>query len=174
MKRLLLTLLLSVVTLAGCDYFVDPGAYNDKIIDIDDKAMEAYKAYDALYTATPLEGDIAALDAKREETIKTITALRAELALVEGLRGDTDLRDVILEDLDLMIKTLGTEEKELIELGKKMASSDEISPEDTDRENELIDAINANSDAMYEKASAAQEAFAAKYNYEIEPEKFQP
>ena len=174
MKKIFLTLALSLGLLAGCDFFVDPVAYNDKIVAVDEKAIDAYDAYDTLFSNTPVEGDLDALDKKREETITQITTFRAELAAMEGLKGDIGLRDAFLEDFDSMIKTLGTEEKELIELSKKMAAAPEVDEADITRQDELIDAINASRDAMYEKLSATQEAFATEHGYELEPETYQP
>lgn len=174
MKKLFFTLMLSVLVLAGCDFFVDPVAYNDKVIALDNQAIAAYDAYATEAENTPMEGDLDALDKKRLEALTQLKTSKTELSALEGLKGDTELRDVFIEDLDSMIETLEKEEKELIELWKKMVASDEPADEDVAREGEILQVMSDRSDAIYEKVSKVQEAFAIKHGYALEPEQIQP
>jgi hypothetical protein len=193
MKKLLITLVLAigVLGLTGCTVpsmdsvedtlsdaaeavtdtvaAVDPVTYNDSIVDIQTEALDAYNAYDVLVQDTPIGGDFDAVEVARVNTLKTIQDLSTKLSEKNGYMGDTDLRDAFVENLKSLTDSLEKEEEELIKLYVARASVEgDLPEEEVQKEKALLDAISARDDAAYKAIVESQEAFASKYNYELE------
>ena len=172
MKQAITTLFLALFFMTGCDYLVDPGDYNDQVVDIHGRAIDVYNEYFEETELTDLESDqLDVLEKLRQDTMVQIKSIREELRAVGPLRKDAALVDAFVADLDQLLESMDTMDKELIQLWKKMSQTEgEIPQEDLDRENELLDDIEEVNARTDRKASQVQEAFAEKYGYELKDE----
>jgi len=148
----------------------DPISYNDSIVDIQTKALDAYNDYDNLVQDTEIGGDFDAVETARVKTLKTIEDLKTTLSKFDGFKWDTNLRDGFVKNLSSLTTSLANEEKELIELYKSRSKLDwtDFPEDEVNREKELLDNIWNRDDLAYQDIVKIQEAFADKYNYDLE------
>lgn len=147
-----------------------PMQYNDALINYQIKAVRGYKDYDLFSQKHSIAtGDFAKVDEERQNLLYMIQQSRKDVAAFEGYKGDTTLRDVIVEYLDSLASTLDNEEGDLVNLRKKRQKNadQKISDSDTKKESELLDTIDRKRKDAYENLNKVQSEFAKKYDFTI-------
>lgn len=115
----------------------------------------------------------AAVDLLRErfpELSSVITSTADKIAGIPGYKGDTSLRDAVLDYVEYLEEEVNSQWPELLsQLERYTDDTNPFSDEDLAYLNELIDKINREGDEQGEKFEQAQEDFAKKYGFMLKP-----
>lgn len=169
MKTIYLSAILLVLTLfSSCsDFIKDPAVYNDEVIDIYNSIVNDYDAYEVYYIET--SWDFAdKIEEKRLSTIQLIKSKIVELEMVGAYRDNSTLIDMAIASSKRFVVLLETDDKKLNELYDAYYNEELSEEEYNTLSSKIIDAGNIEISDISDTFEITQEAFAKKYNYEIE------
>ncbi len=134
--------------------------YNDKIIAEVTKVQAADDAFGESFSDTVGT----AMEAKLKALSDQINTSTAALNGLEKFDEKEEFKNAAIEFFNFFKKEVETEYKELVDISKK----EEMTEEDVERANVIIEGTNARRKEAEDKLSAKQEAFAKEYNIKLE------
>lgn len=108
---------------------------------------------------------------ERFPELRSVIASTADkIAGIPGYKGDTSLRDAVLDYVEYLEEEVNSQWPELLsQLERYTDENVPYSEEDLTYLNELIDKINREAEEQGEKFEQAQEDFAKKYGFMLKP-----
>ncbi|MCH8518882.1 hypothetical protein LAT59_03930 [Candidatus Gracilibacteria bacterium] len=168
MKKIILisTLLISALLVSCSQFFEDPIAYNDSIVNIYNSATDDYNSYYTYYIETSWEF-FDNIEQRRLDTIESLQQAIVDLGGIGSFKNDSTLRDGAITNLEGTVQILETYYKDLLDT-YKLLENDEITEETYyAMSDEISNMIIADLQEIDSTFSQIHHAFAERHNYEI-------